>query len=87
MTRNIKDDNPSIIECFKLIPYSDQMKILHIANDNTASFLYKEICMNEILRLEEYWKLIRKKYNCYFTRRFPLIQQVSLSRIFYCYFR
>lgn len=80
MTRNIKDDNPSIIECFKLITYSDQVKILQIANDNTAGFLYKEICMNEILRLDEFWKLIRKKYNGFFTKRFPFIQQVSLSR-------
>ena len=81
-TRNYKDNDSIIKDVFnKKITNEDRISIKQILTNDDLFILYKELCSSNILRQDEFWKFIRKKYNNIYCTRYENSNQVySLAR-------
>lgn len=80
-TRNMMDDEITLKQNFvKKVNFVDQLKIIHILDNEDINSLYKELCLSSVLKADEFMKFLRKKYNTIFCQTFELHQMNSLCR-------
>lgn len=80
-TRNNIENNSLFKDVFKKkLLLFERIEINQILDIDEIFSLYKELSSSNILRSDEFWKFIRKKYNSLYCSSFSTIQFNNLSR-------